>query len=231
MKKILITILICAVLISLAPVPKYTRAATPIKDKIEEIKDKIENFTFDFNVFKGRILKGLDRLINGLNILTERINSNPRVDPATKEIVLAELNKIEEGLINYKVQIEQAENLDELQAINQEIIKYLIDNKEVIKENLIQVIVSIGEQARETAEELQKKINTILNTMKLICPEEAAAIKALQNQLDELNSLIASLASALQTKDPVLIKKVTQDIAVLGQKIIKNLQQVGVNCF
>lgn len=196
-----------------------------------EVRDKVtaavEN---NFDAIKTASLKLIDTAVAKLNQAEEKVSGNTNIDATTKQNALNSLNKVEDGLLRYKAQLEKATTAEEVQAINQQVIKYLKDNKDVIKQNIQTVIESTAAKVLAKAEELKKQLELILNTLRLTCPSEKETIATLENQLKQLNSEIASLKSSLAAKNTTAIKQDIKDITALSQQIIPNVQKIGQNC-
>lgn len=184
----------------------------------------------DFDRLKQTILTGIDNSVNRLNEIESEIESNPEVSNATKESLSDALNIIENGLLSYKSEVEKATTLAELRAANQEITKYLQDNKEVIKENIRVAIIDIAEQASKKAEEFKEKVEHLLELLKIVCPSEEETITEIETQLQQLADEIDALKQAIQSKDTLTIKQEIKKISQLSKDIADNLKEIEAAC-
>ena len=184
----------------------------------------------DFDNLKEGILRGVDSSINRLNDIEGKIESNPEISDAAKESIIDALDIVENGLISYKDKVEKATTLEELRAANQEIIKYLMDNKDVIRENIRKAIIDISEQASEKAEELKEKVEQLLKILKVTCPSEKETISELETQLQQLESEIDALEQAIQSEDTQTIKQEIKKISELSKDIANNLKKIEAAC-
>ena len=184
----------------------------------------------DFDNLKEGILKRVDSLIKRLNDIESKIESNPGISDATKESIIDALNIVENGLISYKAEVEKATTLEELRAANQGIIKYLIDNKDVIRENIREAIIDIAEQASEKAEEFKEKVEQLLKILKVTCPSEIETISELETQLQQLGDEIDVLEQAIQSEDTQTIKQQIKEISELSKDIANNLKKIKAAC-
>lgn len=185
----------------------------------------------DYSKLKQIILTGIDKCVQALNTIESKIASNSYLDEETKQEINAALEKMESNLLSYKSKVEAANTLTELQAINQQIIQYLKDNKDVIKQNITAAITELAEEATQKAEELKQKIAQALTLLKVTCPEQKTTISTLESQLVQLESEIAILKSAIQTKNTTTMKQEIQEITQLSKDIVNNLKIIEESCF
>jgi len=82
-----------------------------------------------FTTLQQSILKALDAAIAKIDSAKAKISANTKISSQTKQDVLTMLNNVESGLKNYETQVQAATTAAELQAINQQVIQYLKDNK------------------------------------------------------------------------------------------------------
>ena len=184
----------------------------------------------DFDTLKQAIITGIDNSINRLNEIESKIENNPKVSDTAKESIIDALNTVENDLLLYKAEVEQATTLEELRAVNQEIIQYLIDNKDVIRENIKEAIIDIAEEVVEKTEEFKEKVEQLLKILKVTCPSERETITELETQLQQLDSELDDLKQAIQSKDTVTIKQEIQKINQLSKDIADNLKEIEAAC-
>ncbi len=186
---------------------------------------------FDFPGLKQIILTGIDRALNRIDIIESKIENNPRISDLTKQSVIEALNMVEETLVLYKDDVEKAETLKELRAANQAIIKYLWENKDVIRENIRKAIVDIANEAVEKAEEFKEKVRQALKILKVVCPAEKETIAQVEAQLDQLEEEIDILKQAIKSKDILTIRREVKEIRELIEDIRDNLEKIQESCF
>lgn len=184
----------------------------------------------DFDKLKQSILTGIDNSIDRLNEIESKIESNPEISDATKQGIIDALNTVEIGLLSYKSEVEKATTLEELRTVNQEIIKYLIDNKDVIRENIREAIIDIAEQASKKAEEFKEKVEVLLKILKVACPSEEETITEIETQLQQLEDEIGVLKQAIQSEDTLTIKQEIIKISQLSKDIANNLEEIEAAC-
>lgn len=184
----------------------------------------------DFDNLKEGILRGVDTSIKKLNDIESKIENNPGISDAAKESIIDALNIVEDGLISYRNKVEEATTLQELSAANQEIIKYLWDNKDVIRENIREAISDIAKQALEKAKEFKEKVEELLKILKVTCPSEKETISEVETQLQQLEDEIDALKQAIQSKDTPTIKQEIEKISQLSRDITNNLEKIKAAC-
>ena len=184
-----------------------------------------------FQQLKQVILTGVDRAINRINNIESEIESNPGMSEETKQNIIEALDIVKDGLISYKGEVEEATTLEELRAANQKIIKYLWDNKEIIRENIEEAIIDIANQALEEAEEFIQKVKLVLEILEITCPAEKETISEVETQLGQLESKISILKQAIQSKDILTIRKEIKEMRELIKDIRDNLEKIQESCF
>lgn len=210
MKKIVVTLLLCLLITSNIP---SASAQT------------------DFGRLKQTILTGIDNSVNRLNDIESKIESNSEINDVEKEGIIDALNIVENGLLSYKSVVEEATTLGELRAANQEIIKYLTDSKDIIRENIKKAIIDIAGQASEKAEEFKEDVEQLLKLLKIICPSEKETITEVETQLQQLEDEIGVLKQAIQKEDTSTIKQEIKKISQLSEAMAKNLKEIKEACY
>lgn len=186
---------------------------------------------FDFNNLKGIILIGLDRAIDRIDDLEDKISNNPRITEATRQSILESLNILEDGLVSYRGEVEEAKTLKELREANQKIIKYLWDNRKVLRESIEKAIIDMATEASERAEEFKEKAKQALKILKVVCPAERETISKVEVQIAELENRIDSLKQAIKSKDILTIRNEIKEINQLMKDIRDNLKKIEESCF
>lgn len=185
----------------------------------------------NYTTLKQTILSGLDNCVIIINAIEGKISGSPNINAATKQSATASLEKLKNGLLSYKSQVENATTLAQLQAINQQIIQYLKDNKDVIKENVKTAITNLAEKTAQKAEELKQKVDQALVLLKVTCPSQKATISTVESQLTQLESEITTLTQAIQAKNTTTMKQEIQKISQLSKEILNNLKAIEAACF
>jgi len=188
------------------------------------------NAAVNYTALKQTITVGLDACISLINSVESKIVNNSQVSQETKQSVSQSLNQLESALSSYKNQVQSAATLQDLQAINQQIINYLKTNSSVIKDSIKTAIVDMGEKAVESAEGLKQKAEQALNVLKVACPSEKTTISTLENQLVQLEAEINLLKQALSSKNAATIKQEMQKITNLSKSVAVNLKQLESVC-
>lgn len=190
-----------------------------------------ENMQIDFEQLIQKIISGIDKTIVKLNSIENKITSNPDVSEETKTSISSSFAKMEKILLDYKSKIEVTTTLEELQTVNQEIMNYLIENKDVFKENIKRAITDIAEQAAERADEFKAVVEKMLAALKITCPSERETIAALEAELQQLESKIVVLQQAIASQDTQTMK---QEIAKLSDdinQIVALVRKLEEACF
>ncbi|MBI4170652.1 MAG: hypothetical protein HY514_03080 [Candidatus Aenigmarchaeota archaeon] len=184
-----------------------------------------------FAVTKTKILNGIDKVIAKLNDLEAKIQSISGLSQETKDLTISNLEDLEAALLLYKEDVEAAATTAELQAANQEIKQYLIDNKDVYKENVQMIVEDLSEYALVKAKELEAKIDQALTVLKITCPEQKSTIEEVETQLNQLKAESQQLAEAYEAGDTAAMKSEMQQMAQLSKDIAANLNEIYSACF
>ncbi len=189
------------------------------------------NAAIDYSKLKQTILTGIDKCVASINSIESKIAANTKITEETKQSITQSLDKLKNGLLSYKSKVEAATTLAELQTINQQIIQYLKDNKDVIKANIQKAVTDLANKAVQAAEELKIKVQQALTLLKVTCPEQKTTISTLESQLVQLESEVATLKQAIQAKNTATMKQEIQKITQLSKDIVNNLKIIEESCF
>ena len=211
-------------LIFISPVGLYARILP------EQISQKIEGRSPDYERQKTLIINLVSKSLARLEDVTLKIAGNTQLDEETKNRIINDLNEITKKLEGYLTVVEAAESLEELQALNQEILNYLKDNKDAIREAIKEALVKLGEEAAKMAEELMEKVEQILKFFKLSCPEERGTIVQVESLLVEMENELAVLNDAIERRDSVAIKQSISRLQKMGSEMIVLVEQIYNNC-
>lgn len=184
----------------------------------------------DFQRLKQAILTGVNRAITRINNIENKIESNPRISDEAKQSIIEALDIVKEGLISYREEVEEAKTLKQLRAANQEIIKYLWENRNVLRENIEKAIIDMANETLREAEEFIGKVKQVLKILKIICPAERETISEVEAQLQQLENEIDILKQAIQLKDIPTIRQEIKKISQLSKDIRDNLEKIEEAC-
>ena len=186
--------------------------------------------TVNFATLQKTILSVIDASVARLNNAESKISSNTQISPETKEETLAALNSVEAALLSYRSKVSAATTTEELQAINQQIIQYLKDNKDVIRANVSAAILDISAQAAAKAIQFLEDAEQLLNALKITCPSQKATIDALQKQIEQLSADIEQLNNYIQAKNVTGAKQEMKAIAALIPSMVNGIKQIQASC-
>ena len=229
-KKLIILILIfgLANLSIITPLKAMVLGDGTLKDKIT---DKLENTDgIDYDKLKSTLNSMVDKSLARIAATKTKISNNDQLDDAQKAKILEPLENAEATLIKYQEELAQTTSIEEIKALNQAILQYLKDNKDVLRESIKEAINMISSEALATAKELLDKVQLLVKTLKFTCPEEKAAILELEELATELEKEIAELETAIAAEDAAAMKESMKDMAALSQKIIPLAEQIYNNC-
>jgi hypothetical protein len=211
MKKVIIISLICFLMIT---------SASSVKAQL-----------IDFDNLKGVILIGLNRVIGRIDKLENRISNNPRITETTRQSILESLDILEDGLISYRGEVKEAKTLKKLREANQKIVKYLWDNRKVLRENIEKAIIDMANEASRKAEEFKENVKQALKILKVVCPAEKETISKVEVQISELENRIDNLKQAIRSRDIITIRNEVKEINQLMKDIRSNLKKIEESCF
>ncbi|OHA04741.1 MAG: hypothetical protein A2934_01785 [Candidatus Sungbacteria bacterium RIFCSPLOWO2_01_FULL_47_10] len=183
-----------------------------------------------FDTLKQTTLTVVDAALKKLNAAEALVQSNPNISDEVKTDVITLFNDVENALLGYKADVEQTTTLEELKAVNQEIVAYLSANKDVFKESFKKIKADIAQNAKIKAEEFKQKVEQIIVILKVTCPQEKDAIAEVEQQLSELQTHITALNAAIHAKDTVAMKKEMLAIETLMKAMIANMKQIEESC-
>ncbi len=166
-----------------------------------------------FETYQARILKFTQRILNGLDKIEQKIDSNPNMTPEEKAEAKQTIDQIRTQVEKYESEIESAKTTAELIQINKDLLLYLKDNKEEIKKTMAKVLFNTIEYTIPIIEEYIEKVEQMLPMLKKACPQASAQIAALEKELDELKVLLNKLeafAEAYDEDNPMTIQEMAQ---------------------
>lgn len=195
-----------------------------------KVTPKVMSSGANFETVKGALLKATDKALAGLDKAEASIQNNPNIDPTIKQQSLANLNRVEQQLRDYRVQAEATTSMTELQTLNKKTLQYLKDNKDVIKQTVQKSLASIGQVVLVKVEELMQTIEELLKFLKVTCPSERETIEEVEDQLAQLETEAKELQGAIKSKNSAAIKTEIAQISQLAKELATNAQQVVNAC-
>ncbi|GEM_PF-1916987 len=184
----------------------------------------------DFTITQQKILALIDASVNRLNAAETNIQNNTQISSSAKTTTLNSLNSIESALLAYRTKVLAATTIEELQAINQEILQYLITNKDVIKANAKIAIADIAQSASAKASEIAAKAEQMIKVLYVTCPSQKSALDSLTQQTVQLKANAAALKSAATAKDSAAVKSLAQKTSVLVKSMVANAKVIQAAC-
>lgn len=182
------------------------------------------------DAMKNQLVSRIDNSLEKLDKAEKVIENNPRLSQESKDVLLQSLQNVENGLESYKSEAESAESVAEVVELNKEVVQYLVDNKDVIKNNVKNLVTVLGLEAVDQAEEYIQKAEQILKVLKVVCPSEADSIRQAEYQLDELEQELNSLEQAINSGQTLEIKKGIIEVGKTTKELTKSLQEIQENC-
>jgi hypothetical protein len=179
---------------------------------------------------KNATLTALDNSISRIENAKNTVSNNPKLDNEVKQNIIQNLTAMQDTLTNYKAEVESTTTLAELRALNQEIIQYIIDNKDVIRNNIRMALVNLGQQVFEKTNEFIDDVENLLRIMKVTCSEQSDKITEVESQLADLQNSLNLLQQAIQTKNTSTIKSEVRKISDLSKSIVENLKIIEQAC-
>ena len=184
----------------------------------------------DFDNLKEITLTAIDNSINRIENAKNTIMDNPKIDETTKTNSISALTNVQNNLTAYRLEVENTTTLTELREVNQEVIQYIRDNKDVIRDNIRMALVNLGQKFYDKAQELIEEVNRLLNVMKATCSEQTDKIEEIQGDLDTLEAEMATLEDAIQTKNTSVIKTQVRKIKNLSTSIVTDMKTLEEAC-
>lgn len=205
-------------------------SVSSVKALGERLQTDEVGFALNYEKLQNTLASMIDSSLLRLDSLGQKIVNNQYLDEEDKQSVLSSLDEIKTALSSYKARVLTASSLAELQVINQEILTYLKDNKDVFKENIIATIIAIGDKVVEQAEELKKIIKSTLSVLKVACHDEAENINQLEGLLVKLENQIAELQIAIDNKDAAGVKQSVKNLEGTTQEVLIIVNQLYESC-
>ncbi len=184
----------------------------------------------NYDRLKTNTLAMLDNSINRIENAKNTISNNPKIDEATKTNTIANLTAMQEKLENYKTEVEATTTIVDLRNLNTEIIKYLVDNRDIIRNNVRMALINLGQKVADKADDFINDVEKLLKVMKVSCNEQTSQITEVEAQLNELQTSLTSLETAITEKDSATIKSQVRKISQLSKSIYEDMKSIEQAC-
>jgi hypothetical protein len=182
-----------------------------------------------YEQLQAKMVTALDKSIAKVDKALTNI-SNSKMHPETKVIVTDALEKVKQGLTDYKVKVQATTSYDELETLNAEMKTTTQANSETIKAAFVEAKIVVAENALETFEKFQAEVDKYLDALARACSEQAATIDEIQTQSDELEAGIATLRTAVESGDMTTAKATIRSLGQLSKAIAKDVQTLSQQC-
>ena len=176
-------------------------AKTQAQETAAEVAEKMGLEYADLQV---KMVAALDKSTDAIDQAIDTINASVYISSETKVELTDGLKTLQGKLLEYRTQVNNADTIEELQALNAEIVALLKANKTVIAEAMKESMLVIAEQVSQSMEKIKIKAEAALRTLDVECDSESfAEIDALVTQLETTN---ASLEAAIAANDVATAK-------------------------
>ncbi len=166
-----------------------------------EVAKKMEIEFVDVQV---KLIAVLDKSVDAIEKAIDAINASVYMSSETKVELTDGLKTLEGKLLEYRTQANNATSIEELQAINAEVVALLKANKTVILEAMKESMLVIATQVSQSIEKIKIKAEAALRMLDVECDSESfAEIETLVAQLETTN---ASLKVAIEAEDVATAK-------------------------
>jgi hypothetical protein len=184
----------------------------------------------EFVDFQTAVLKVLDLAIARVEKAEGTIESLYYMSDVTKDEITDGLGALKGELLSYKTQVNNADTVEEVKAINAKVVQTLKDSTSVIVEAIRESSMVIYEEVQKTVEKLKIKADAILATLSVDCTEGSDDIAALQTQLTSLETVNDNLKAAIEDQDKENAKKYAQEAMNMVPGVVKSLNSVLDTC-
>lgn len=183
-----------------------------------------------YEELKSGLLSRLDKVIQKTTDAQTKILSLPGLSEQTKSVIQQSFDNIILKLNEYKADVEATTNKEELKAVNQEAKAYILENKEIIKSNVVVAAVSIAGNAYNKTMVYLEKVQKMLPVLKLVCPQQASSVSQLEIKVSDLEAELPQLQVAIQTQDKTSIMNEVKVMTNLTKEITVLVKDVKQNC-
>ncbi len=184
----------------------------------------------NYEELKSSIDQRITKAIGKLDQAIAKINNNAKLSPVTKNELIQILTAVKNKLVSYQTQLGATTNLQELQTLNQTVRTYLKENKDIIRDTLIQAITVITDEATATSEALKMKVEQLLKVLKVTCPSQKDNIATLESLLQSLSAETEELKEYLKDKNVSEVRSVLHELADISMAIVKTATEIQQAC-
>lgn len=179
---------------------------------------------------KQNELNIVDAVLQVVRNVNTNVTKNTKLEQTVKNDLLRALNAIEVSLTVYRDRVSDVKTEEELRAVNTEILQYILTHKNDIANSIRDTIQKVAENVAVRAEEFQKKVDQVLATLKVICPNETTTITAVENDSAALRTEIAALRQSITQRNASDLKTHLTTIGTLTQRIADNIERIQQAC-
>ena len=195
----------------------------------ETAAEVAEKLGLEFTDLQAKLIAALDKADEAIDEAIDAINASVYMSSETKVELTDGLKTLQGKLLDYRAQANTATSMEELQAINAEVVATLKANKTVIIEAMKESMLVIAEQVSQSMEKIKIKAEAALKILDVECDSEAfAQIEALVTELETTN---ASLKAAIEADDVATAKveakagiSISVDLAASFALLVKDCQ-------
>ncbi|MBI2473951.1 hypothetical protein HYV70_05370 [Candidatus Uhrbacteria bacterium] len=182
---------------------KKTEAEANLSETKEQAQEKgaeiAEELGLEFTDLQDKLVNAIDKAINVVDQAIAAIDGSAYMSSETKTELTDALNNLEGKLLDYRTAVNNATTIEELQAINTEVIQLLKDNKDVIIEAVQQSMLVIAEQVSQTIEKIEIRAEYALSILDVECDSDSFA--EIETLVAELETTNASLKTSIEAGD------------------------------
>lgn len=205
--------------------------ADEAKDKAwESGKSLAEEQEITFEQFQSQVLKIVSLAIDRVNAAKNSINNNYYLSEDTKSELTDGLTALSGILSTYYTNVNNASSVEEIRALNENLIVTLKENTDVIVAAIQDSVLEVMAEILQAMEELQDAVNTALTKLANDCESAETEISELETLLGQLQGLEQDLKTAIEEEDVEAAKTAAKAALELSPEIAKQLKEVVNLC-
>lgn len=199
------------------------------KDQAQETAAQVaEELGLEFTDLQDKLITAIDKAVSAVDKAISTINASAYMSSETQAELTDALNTVEAKLLDYRTAANNAASAEELQAINEEVVVLLKENKTVIMEAMKESVLVIAEQASQSLEKIKIKAEAALTMLDVECDSEAfASIEALVAQMESINY---TLQVAIEGGDTSTAKSAINAAISVSVDLAKSFAQLVTEC-
>ncbi|HAU66133.1 MAG: hypothetical protein UT30_C0002G0045 [Candidatus Uhrbacteria bacterium GW2011_GWF2_39_13] len=170
----------------------------------ETAAEVAEKLGLEFADLQVKLIAGLDKSVEAIDNAIDTINASVYMSSETKVELTDGLKTLQGKLLDYRRQVNNADTMEELQAMNTEVIALLKANKTVIIDAIKESMLVITEQVSQSVEKIKIKAEAALKALDVECDSESFA--EIEKLVAELETTNASLKVAIEAEDVATAK-------------------------